>query len=264
MDDAAAEAPAPRRAPHDKRGAILRAAAELFPRQGFDKTSMDSIAECAMVSKATVYAHFASKEVLFRTTLEALAHQSPNPWEALLNMRGPLPVRLLAIADAVVRMAASNALGDAAYGLVRPPALPSQIREEMWTLGFERYDATMRTVLARSEAGQPGHRQSAGCLGAFLRIDDRHAGQCGAAWQHVASTGRHAARVCRQCGGAVPARVSAATARVDSGRQTRGAERVLAAAAGQRDGWSAVCCRRSRAQSYPGSAGAARVDEARS
>ncbi|UOS97941.1 TetR/AcrR family transcriptional regulator [Xanthomonas arboricola] len=149
MDDAAAEAPAPRRAPHDKRGAILRAAAELFPRQGFDKTSMDSIAERAVVSKATVYAHFASKEVLFRTTLEALAHQSPNPWEALLNMRGPLPVRLLAIADAVVRMAASNALGDAAYGLVRPPALPSQIREEMWTLGFERYDTTMRAVLAR-------------------------------------------------------------------------------------------------------------------
>ncbi|NJC38451.1 AcrR family transcriptional regulator [Xanthomonas arboricola] len=149
MDDAAAEPPAPRHAPHDKRGAILRAAGELFPRQGFDRTSMDSIAERAMVSKATVYAHFASKEVLFRTTLEALAHQSPNPWEALLNMRGPLPVRLLAIADAVVRMAASNALGDAAYGLVRPPALPGQMREEMWTLGFERYDTTMRAVLAR-------------------------------------------------------------------------------------------------------------------
>nr|WP_208408908.1 TetR/AcrR family transcriptional regulator [Xanthomonas sp. CFBP 8151] len=127
----------------------MRAAAELFPRQGFDRTSMDSIAERAMVSKATVYVHFASKEVLLRTTLEALAHQSPNPWETLLNMRGPLPVRLLAIAEAVVRMAASNALGDAAYGLVRPPALPSQVREEMWTLGFERYDTTMRAVLAR-------------------------------------------------------------------------------------------------------------------
>lgn len=79
MDDAAAEAPAPRRAPHDKRGAILRAAAELFPRQGFDKTSMDSIAECAMVSKATVYAHFASKEVLFRTTLRRWRTNRPIP-----------------------------------------------------------------------------------------------------------------------------------------------------------------------------------------
>ncbi|MBO9737710.1 TetR/AcrR family transcriptional regulator [Xanthomonas axonopodis pv. begoniae] len=148
MDDAAPAVP-PRRAPHDKRGAILAAARALFQQHGFDRTSMDAIAERAVVSKATVYAHFASKEVLFRTTLEALAHASPNRWNALLDLQGPLQQRLAAVADAVLRVSASGMLDDAAYALVRPPLLPSQMREEMWTLCFERYDSMMRTLLAR-------------------------------------------------------------------------------------------------------------------
>jgi TetR/AcrR family transcriptional repressor of mexJK operon len=138
-----------RRAPHDKRGAILAAARALFQQLGFDRTSMDTIAERAMVSKATVYAHFASKEVLFRTTLEALAHALPNRWTALLELQGPLEQRLAAVADAVLRVSASGMRDDAAYRLVRPPLLPSQIRDEMWTLCFERYDSMMRTLLAR-------------------------------------------------------------------------------------------------------------------
>ncbi|TKA20695.1 TetR/AcrR family transcriptional regulator [Xanthomonas euvesicatoria] len=148
MDDDAPSV-APRRAPHDKRGAILAAARVLFQQHGFDRTSMDTIAERAMVSKATVYAHFASKEVLFRTTLEALAQASPNRWTALLELQGPLEQRLTAVADAVLRVSASSMRDDAAYGLVRPPLLPGQVREEMWTLCFERYDTMMRTLLAR-------------------------------------------------------------------------------------------------------------------
>ncbi|MCC8552748.1 TetR/AcrR family transcriptional regulator [Xanthomonas hortorum] len=144
----AAPARPPRRA-HDKRGAILAAAWQLFPQLGFDKTSMDTIAERAMVSKATVYAYFASKEVLFRTTLEALAHASPNRWDALLEMQAPLEQCLAAVAKALLRISTSGALDDAAYGLVRPPLLPSQMREEMWTLSFERYDNMMRALLAR-------------------------------------------------------------------------------------------------------------------
>ncbi|MCL1500097.1 TetR family transcriptional regulator [Xanthomonas nasturtii] len=148
MDDDAPSA-APRRAPHDKRGAILAAARALFQQHGFDRTSMDTIAERARVSKATVYAHFASKEVLFRTTLEALAHAAPNRWNTLLDLHGPLEQRLAGVAEAVLRVSASSLLDDTAYGLVRPPLLPSQMREEMWTLCFERYDSMMRTLLAR-------------------------------------------------------------------------------------------------------------------
>lgn len=48
-----------------KRSAILAAGARLFMGVGYASVSMDAIAKEAGVSKATVYAHFASKESLF-------------------------------------------------------------------------------------------------------------------------------------------------------------------------------------------------------
>jgi len=48
-----------------KRRAILEAAYRLFRVQGFDKTSMAAITSQVGGSKATLYNHFASKEVLF-------------------------------------------------------------------------------------------------------------------------------------------------------------------------------------------------------
>ena len=48
-----------------KRQLVLDAAAELFMAQGYGAVSMDAIARAAGVSKATLYAHFSSKEQLF-------------------------------------------------------------------------------------------------------------------------------------------------------------------------------------------------------
>lgn len=48
-----------------KAASILAAARELFLDHGFDAVSMDMVARQAPVSKATLYAHFASKEDLF-------------------------------------------------------------------------------------------------------------------------------------------------------------------------------------------------------
>jgi AcrR family transcriptional regulator len=53
----------------DKRSTILRAAHKLFLRDGFSVTSMDAITQEAGVSKATVYAHFDSKQILFEELL---------------------------------------------------------------------------------------------------------------------------------------------------------------------------------------------------
>lgn len=47
-----------------KRESILDAAVEAFIDQGFERTSMDAIAERANASKRTVYNHFSSKELL--------------------------------------------------------------------------------------------------------------------------------------------------------------------------------------------------------
>lgn len=48
-----------------KTAAIIIAARKCFISQGYGATSMDQVAAEAMVSKATVYAHFHSKEELF-------------------------------------------------------------------------------------------------------------------------------------------------------------------------------------------------------
>ena len=48
---------------------ILDAAAQVFVEQGYEAASMDEISRVAGVSKATVYAHFASKEQLFATVV---------------------------------------------------------------------------------------------------------------------------------------------------------------------------------------------------
>jgi TetR/AcrR family transcriptional repressor of mexJK operon len=48
-----------------KRRQVLEAARALFMAQGYEKVSMDSVARAAQVSKATLYAHFASKDALF-------------------------------------------------------------------------------------------------------------------------------------------------------------------------------------------------------
>lgn len=53
-----------------KHAAILDAAQMCFAEQGFSKTSMDSIAARAGVSKATIYAHFQSKDELFGAIIQ--------------------------------------------------------------------------------------------------------------------------------------------------------------------------------------------------
>lgn len=48
-----------------KRDVILAAARRVFEREGYGSSSMDAITREAGVSKATLYAHFGSKEALF-------------------------------------------------------------------------------------------------------------------------------------------------------------------------------------------------------
>ncbi|MFO1435661.1 MAG: TetR/AcrR family transcriptional regulator [Gammaproteobacteria bacterium] len=62
----------------EKRDAILNAAARLFLEHGFDRTSMDAIANAAGVSKLTVYSHFDDKDGLFK---ELIRHKCDQYFE---------------------------------------------------------------------------------------------------------------------------------------------------------------------------------------
>ena len=56
--------------PERRRPLVLDAAYELFLERGYDRTSMDDVADAAGVSKPVVYACFASKDELFNAMLD--------------------------------------------------------------------------------------------------------------------------------------------------------------------------------------------------
>lgn len=77
MDDAASEEPdvktaetLGRRAPEQRRAAVVTAARDLFLAQGVEATSVDAIARRAGVAKGTVYLSFPTKQRLVRAIEE--------------------------------------------------------------------------------------------------------------------------------------------------------------------------------------------------
>src|SRR2546423_13029902 len=66
-----------------KAALILRGARRAFLAGGFGAVSMDAIAREAGVSKATVYAHFGSKEELFGAVIADVAEQRFSGFSAL-------------------------------------------------------------------------------------------------------------------------------------------------------------------------------------
>ena len=57
-----------------KKELIIKTAQELFARFGFNKTTVDEIAQKAHIGKSTIYHYFESKEELFRTVVEKESH----------------------------------------------------------------------------------------------------------------------------------------------------------------------------------------------
>ncbi|MDP3255070.1 TetR/AcrR family transcriptional regulator [Bosea sp. (in: a-proteobacteria)] len=63
----------------DKHNAILRAASAMFLAEGYDRVTLDQIAQRAGVSKQTIYSHFADKDALFRAICTQLAEKLTIP-----------------------------------------------------------------------------------------------------------------------------------------------------------------------------------------
>lgn len=64
---------------------IMDAAAGLFARHGFDKTTVDEIADAAGVSKGAIYLHFESKDALFEAVLAREMTAHTEAWLELLE-----------------------------------------------------------------------------------------------------------------------------------------------------------------------------------
>jgi AcrR family transcriptional regulator len=88
-----------------RRQAILRAAFDLLGEHGLDATSMDTVAERAGVSKATIYRWWDSKELL---ALDALYAAWDSARQASARPTGTLRGEMLALVRPWVRLAATG------------------------------------------------------------------------------------------------------------------------------------------------------------
>ena len=77
MSETICACPEPNHDVSPKRRQISAAAESLFLSHGYGAVSMDQVARTANVSKATLYAHFASKEALFATIMQDKGLETP-------------------------------------------------------------------------------------------------------------------------------------------------------------------------------------------
>jgi TetR/AcrR family transcriptional repressor of mexJK operon len=77
--------PALREGSPAKRAAIIRAALEVFVREGYARASVDAIAEAAGVSKRTIYDYYGGKERLFVSAVRETAAAQASVFDDLLD-----------------------------------------------------------------------------------------------------------------------------------------------------------------------------------
>ncbi|MEO5689639.1 MAG: TetR/AcrR family transcriptional regulator [Burkholderiaceae bacterium] len=99
---------APTRLTDRKRDAIIQAAIVEFRANGFDGTSVDSVAARAEVSKRTLYNHFPSKEELFAAILHILWEASASQMERAYEPGRPVREQLLDLLDSKLAMLADD------------------------------------------------------------------------------------------------------------------------------------------------------------
>ncbi|GAB2809603.1 TetR/AcrR family transcriptional regulator [Actinoallomurus bryophytorum] len=86
-----------------KRAAVLAAAVEVFGRYGFQKTSMETVAKSAGISRPGLYLLFPNKEQLYRATMQGVMERAQQAMEACFadQTRSPQE-RVVAALDALM------------------------------------------------------------------------------------------------------------------------------------------------------------------
>ncbi|MBK6687863.1 MAG: TetR/AcrR family transcriptional regulator [Deltaproteobacteria bacterium] len=87
--------------PDPRQSAILEAAFGVFLHYGFRKTSMEEVARAAEISRQGLYLHFATKEELFRATVEhGVGKLYASAVAGLADKKRPIADRLVMALDA--------------------------------------------------------------------------------------------------------------------------------------------------------------------
>jgi TetR/AcrR family transcriptional regulator, mexJK operon transcriptional repressor len=81
---------------------VLEGARKIFMRDGFERASVDDIAREAGVSKATIYAYFPDKQLLFLEVARCECHRQTEAAEALIAGNVPVRVALTIAAEQIM------------------------------------------------------------------------------------------------------------------------------------------------------------------
>ena len=127
-----------------KRRAILHAATDLFAARGYGAVSMDAIAREADVSKATLYAHFASKDRLFAAIVQVACQENVVPAGALPDPSVDIEAALTAIGGWILRFL----LLERSLAIHRLAVAESIRFPELGRAFYENGPVAARTVLA--------------------------------------------------------------------------------------------------------------------
>ncbi len=138
--------------PSPKRRQILDAASELFVANGYGAVSMDAVARAAGVSKATLYAHFGSKDALFATIIDEACRANLADDALFPNAGEDILVALTAIGERTLRFLLS-ARSRAIYRVVvaECPRFP-ELGRALYENGPVRFRVALAEWLAAQSA----------------------------------------------------------------------------------------------------------------
>lgn len=154
---------------------ILDAARELFLRDGFGATSMDMVAKAAGVSKATIYAHYSSKEELFAAMMNAECGRTwPELTGSELYKLNPI-AKLREVAQRYVRFIVSpytvSLLRTVASEATRTPELGRIFYENAPGLGRKRFAELLQAADSKGALRVPDPLKAADHFFSLLRSD---------------------------------------------------------------------------------------------
>jgi AcrR family transcriptional regulator len=158
---------------------ILRAASELFARQGFSHVSMRAVAEHAGATKPTLYYHFRDKEALFEDCLTEFNSELAATMQAAVHRGGSMAERVRAVSEALLTgspfhpVRVHEELAEHVSGRLRE-RLRATFRSVVVAPVVELFEDLRRTGELRD--GLPPHAAAATLIGvciAFLGVGTR-------------------------------------------------------------------------------------------
>ncbi|AZO80048.1 MULTISPECIES: TetR/AcrR family transcriptional regulator [unclassified Bosea (in: a-proteobacteria)] len=138
----------------DKHDAITRAASETFLAEGFDRASLDQIAQRAGVSKQTIYSHFADKQALFLAICTELTEKLTIPLRRPRSETGDLRAILLRLGEDALAMMLHPASLDLHRLIVGAAARFPELGQAAYDTGAGRMISELSALLEqRSRSG---------------------------------------------------------------------------------------------------------------